>query len=527
MRYSDLTALLLLAALCGCGGSTGTTTDTSITETETPVQTDEIEMEIETEDDTVAVADALDEQLAPLLTAANVTGDAAGNRVLPEISQPLPQLGKLLFFSASLGGEFDTACVSCHHPLLGGADALSLPVGVGASEPLLLGPGRVHALSGLPNVPRNSPTVFNSGLWDGGMFWDSRVESFGKEENANGLVSSIRTPDVALGAVDADAGDSLPVAQARFPVTSDVEMRGDLAPGASNEEVRNHLAGRIGGHGTGAGEIDATQWRQAFADVYGEDSPERLVTFSRIAEALGAYERSMIFTRNPFTDYLEGDLQALTAAQKRGAILFYSEPEDGGGSCHRCHSGNSFSDNEHHTIAFPQIGFGMGDGTEDDFGRGGETGTELDRYRFRTPSLLNVAVTAPYGHAGAYESLDQVLAHYNNSGATVTAFFNGGGVCSLEQFENNSDCGNLYPNARANSEAALVKLAEERASGDSEFENLQLNNNERSDLVAFLQALTDPCVQNADCLAPWIADSEDDGPDGQQINARFNGDVGR
>ena len=83
----------------------------------------------------------------------------------------------------------------------------------------------------------------------------------------------------------------------------------------------------------------------------------------------------------------------------------------------------------HHVIAFPQIGPGKGDGRTDsegnteDFGRERETAQRNDRYRFRTASLLNIEVSAPYGHAGAYQSLDQVLRHYDNPRNSVDDYF--------------------------------------------------------------------------------------------------------
>jgi len=140
----------------------------------------------------------LNETLRVLINEAGLAGDAAFNRTLPQISDRLPQLGKLLFFSKSSSGTFDVACVSCHHPILSGADALSLPVGTGAVDSNVLGSGRVHAVTGLPNVPRNSTTVFNAGLWDSGLFLDSRVESLGKEEQANGTVSASARPTPSL-----------------------------------------------------------------------------------------------------------------------------------------------------------------------------------------------------------------------------------------------------------------------------------------------------------------------------------------
>ena len=503
-----------VAGLIGCGGGSGSGSS--------DINNDDV---VADEPDTPTVPDngndddPVDVELRAILSNQDLVGDAAFNRTLPSINDPLPQLGKVLFFSKSLGGDLDSACVTCHHPMLGGADNLSLPVGVNAVDPDLLGPGREHA-SGVPNVPRNSPTVFNTGLWDSGLFWDSRVESFGKEEFSNGAVSDIRTPDTPFNVADPDAGANLAAAQARFPVTSNEEMRGEnFEAGASNDAVRNHLAARIGGYGIGAGELGTTTWLNLFQEALDStEGAETIVTFDNIALALGEYERSMVFVDNAFAAYVAGDNDALTNQQKNGAILFFTDVDDGGAGCANCHSGDRFTDELHHVIAFPQVGHGKGDGNNDDFGRERETGDSDDRYRFRTPSLLNVAVTAPYGHAGAYETLDEVLNHYDNPGNTVENFFDDGGVCQLAQFEGVAECETLYPDAEANTQLALDKLAQERQAGTSLFENPNLNGNEEDAIVAFLESLTDPCVLDRTCLAPWIANPSED-PDGQQLNA--------
>ena len=128
-------------------------------------------------------------------TVLGLTGDPTTDRILPDINDPKAQLGKKLFFTKGLGGDEDTACVSCHHPVLRGGDGLSLPIGVGAIEPDLLGPGRLHP-SGGPTVPRNAPTTFNTGLIDQTMFLDGRVESIGKTVGLNGNDGlGIVTPD--------------------------------------------------------------------------------------------------------------------------------------------------------------------------------------------------------------------------------------------------------------------------------------------------------------------------------------------
>lgn len=196
--------------------------------------------------------------------------------------------------------------------------------------------------------------------------------------------------------------------------------------------------------------------------------------------------------------------------------------------CSGCHRGDFFTDENFHTVAFPQIGPGKGDGVtgDDDFGRERETGNPLNRYEFRTPSLLNVALTAPYGHAGAYATLPDVVRHYANPRGAVDGFFANGGWCRLPQFRQlpPSECATLYPNAQANSNAALNKLQADRASGRGQFPNIQLNDTQVADLVAFLETLTDRCAADRNCLARWIPPG-DGGPDDRQLTAvNENGD---
>lgn len=471
--------------------------------------------------DTVAET-ALDATLQQAIAEHNLRTDPTAGRNLPQITDPLPQLGKELFFSKALGGGFDAACVSCHHPALGGADNLSLSVGIGAVNPDLLGPGRVHA-GGLPLVPRNAPTVFNAGLWDTGLFWDSRIESLDKTAGTNGADSGIHTPDTLLGTSDPGAGPNLVTALAHFPVTSDVEMKtADFESGATNETVRDHLAARLGNYGVGTGELAVNTWLPAFQSAFGSNaSATELITFDNIALALGEYQRSMVFIDSPWQRYINGDTTALTETEKAGAALFFDTGGRNGSDCVDCHSGALFSDGSHEAVGFPQIGPGLGDGTagSDDFGRERETGLTTDRYRFRVPSLLNVELTAPYGHSGAYQTLRDVLDHYDNPDRTVDQFFDQGGWCSLEQFENLPNCATIYPNARNNSELSLDKLDDEQDAGTARFRNFNLNNNEIDQLVAFLQALTDPCAEDRSCLDPWIANTGSNGNDGLQLNA--------
>lgn len=466
---------------------------------------------------------ALDLELSALITQMNLNDHP--QRDLPDIDEALPQLGKKLFFTKGLGGDFDSACVTCHHPALGGTDNLSLSVGVDATVADLLGPGRIHH-DGLPPVPRNAPTVFNIGLWDRSLFHDSRVQSLNVVAGSNGDNGTIRTPDSNFNSpnsgADNNAGANLTSAQARFPVTSAEEMRGtSFEAGNSNEDVRNHLAARIGNYGEGRSELGSNSWLTEFQQAYGNnDSAENLITFDNIAHAIAEYERSMVFVDHPWQQYMDGNLSALTDNEKQGAKLFFSQPNQGGAGCAGCHSGQLFSDELHHTVAFPQIGPGKGDGNtgDDDFGRERETGNSDDRYRFRTASLLNIALTAPYGHSGSYKTLEDVVRHYVNPERSVEDYFRGDRLCRLDQFEDISGCSSLYSNAMANSTAAVNKLQQEQNSNASRLPRIRLDNNEVNQLVSFLEALTDTCAKDRNCLARWVPNAEE-AADNHQLNA--------
>ena len=148
---------------------------------------------------------ATDTALRRQLAQQGLGGDPSQGRVVPGPDAPLARLGKLLFFSKTLGSGLDVACASCHHPMLGGADALAVSIGLDAVEPDVLGPGR-STLDGRLLVGRNAPTFFNTVLLDRSMFWDGRVESLSAAAGRNGSGDGIRTPESPFGVADPRAG---------------------------------------------------------------------------------------------------------------------------------------------------------------------------------------------------------------------------------------------------------------------------------------------------------------------------------
>ncbi|TXH68892.1 MAG: cytochrome-c peroxidase [Thiothrix sp.] len=465
---------------------------------------------------TIHAAYSIDTELRSLISQHNLSGDPSRGRVIPNINSPKAQLGMRLFFNKALGGNKDTACVSCHHPLLGGGDDLALSIGIGAVNPDLLGSGRLQ-LSGHPNVPRNAPTTFNMSLWDAAIFWDGRIESLAKQPGMNGSVGGIRTPNTSLGVSDPQAGANLVAAQAKFPVTSHAEMRGDLAGTMANTYVWTHLAGRLGGFGEGAGELPQPEyWLNLFKQVYGTPTSqaEQVITTQNVFDAIGEYERSQTFTHNPWQAYIRGNTQALSESAKRGALLFYKPYQQGGGNCVACHKGDTFTDEKFYNLAMPQLGKGERGGADNthDYGRGNETKLYADRFTFRTPSLLNVEGTKPYSHAGAYYTLEAVIQHHLDPAWAVANY-----QPNRVKAENP---GIQTETMQKNTFEALYKLREDQQKGLNPLRTARLSKTSIEDLANFLRALTDPCIKSATCLAPWLPPLHED-PNGLQLEAQF------
>ncbi|WP_227173279.1 cytochrome-c peroxidase [Marinobacter sp. CA1] len=486
---TKLMTLLAAALLSACGGeSDSTTTDT-----------------------------ALNQQVRALADSQGLTGDPSQGRALPSIESPQAQLGMQLFFSKGLSGTLDTACVSCHHPFLGGGDDLPLSVGVEADLPDLLGPGRLHSSAGHhfdggPTVPRNAPSTFNIAFYDDVLFHDGRVESLDKTPGLSGAGGGIRTPDSPFGVADPTAGDNLATAQARFPVTSKEEMRGfEFEADGDNTSVRDHLASRLRGEVVA---LSGNTWLEAFRTGLEQPaaSAETLITYDNVAAALASYQNSQVLVDNPWRAFLAGDDDAIGSDAKQGALLFFTEVANGGAGCSGCHQGDFFTDEQFHVVAMPQIGRGKGDGADgtDDFGRFRETGNPDDRYAFRTPHLLNVADTGPWGHAGGYGSLEAVVRHHLNPRQAMARY-------DASQLDPSIQVSNL----QANTGRALDQLDALQAAGKSKLVTAALDDDQVQQLVAFLNALTDPCVTTPSCMAQWIPEDALLDPDSLRLHAEF------
>ncbi len=141
-------------------------------------------------------------------------------------------------------------------------------------------------------------------------------------------------------------------------------------------------------------------YRKQFQDVFGTD-----VTSDGIAKAIAAYERTVLSADAPYDRFKAGDKTALSESAQRGRKLFFGKAH-----CSACHAGPNFTDD-----AFHNVGIGM-DGKQPDPGREVISKLAGDRGSFKTPTLREIARTAPYMHDGSIKTLADVVAHYDKGG---------------------------------------------------------------------------------------------------------------
>lgn len=153
-----------------------------------------------------------------------------------------------------------------------------------------------------------------------------------------------------------------------------------------------------------------TLFDAAFPDV----STAEKFTNETAGLAIAAYERTLLANEAPFQEWLKGNTNALTDAQKRGAVLFF-----GKANCNSCHTGAALSSMEFHALGMEDLqGFGVyGNGpTEaDKQGRGGFTKRPEDMYKFKVPQLYNLKDSPFYGHGGTFTSVEEVVRYKNEA----------------------------------------------------------------------------------------------------------------
>lgn len=133
--------------------------------------------------------------------------------------------------------------------------------------------------------------------------------------------------------------------------------------------------------------------------------PGQGVSKETVAKALASFERTIVSTTSPFDRWRKGDAKAVNDSAKRGFALF-----TGKANCSLCHQGFDFSDHGFHNIGVKSL-----TGTDDE-GRFAHRKIKVLKGAFKTPTLRDIELTAPYMHNGMYKTLDEVVEHYDRGG---------------------------------------------------------------------------------------------------------------
>ena len=307
----------------------------------------------------------------------------------PRGSETLAGLGRDLFFDPALSGTGTRSCASCHRPSMAFTDGLARRV----------------SLSGARDRGRNTPTVINVGLQPG-SFYDQRTAYL--EDQITDVMGNVE-----------EMGHSVDAAAVRL------------------RSIRTYSA----------------RFRTAF------DIPDdSAVSPARLRMALAAYLRSLQALDSRFDRAARGDTALLSSSERRGFTLFMGKARCG--TCHFAPLFNgatppTFTEAEPEVIGTPAGRLGTRDGAriDPDVGRFAVDRVELHRFAFKTPTLRNIALTAPYMHNGVFRTLEEVLDFYDGGGGA------GRGIATPQQ---------TLPS-----------------------DSLHLSREEKQDIIAFLGSLTD------------------------------------
>ncbi len=211
-------------------------------------------------------------------------------------------------------------------------------------------------VEGLPGK-RQAMTIFNMAWHSNAFFWDGRAP----------LLRD----------------------QALLPIQDPLEM---------NETLENVVAKLS----------DTKEYRDQFMRAFGSE----VITAEKMALAMEQFMLSIVSYQSKYDKYLAGEV-ALTESEERGRMLFETEynpffPDQSGADCVHCHGGANFENDQYMNNGLDS------DADFTDMGREKVTNNPADRAKFKVPSLRNVAVTAPYMHDGRFQTLEEVINHYNS-----------------------------------------------------------------------------------------------------------------
>lgn len=323
----------------------------------------------------------------------------------PSAKGKLYSFGKFLFNTKTISGDRDTSCATCHLPKNGMADGLPLAVGVGGH-----GEGLSRLYDGRGTiVSRNAISLIGRGnLVTKNFFWDGKVDSdvagnffspFGSEISNQFLTALSIAATLPLTERDEFLGKTSLIAENELIYSAAGTLYADRYK-ALKEPIKKRLIE----------EERSLKDSQAWTIVAAND-----FELAHLGNALAEFITAEFgCPDSAWEKYLRGDHRAIDNAAKQGAVLFFGKAR-----CATCHTPPSFSDGKFHSLGVPQLNFGPSSRSRD-LGRASVTNKAIDLYKFRTPPLLALSATGPYGHNGIFKTIEDVVLHHVNP---TTIFF--------------------------------------------------------------------------------------------------------
>lgn len=277
------------------------------------------------------------------------------------------------------------------------AAAAMIPSSMVMAEDLQDYKDRFEALPHLPPIPAdNSMTAAKIELGNM-LFFEPRISS-------SGVISCATCHNPALGWADRiprATGHDGQVGERNTPTVLNSAFLGSQFWDGREPDLEGQALGPIEADVEMAMDLDVALerltefeiYREKFAEAFPDDDDP--ISGDNLAYSIAAFERTLNTPNSPFDRYLSGDESAISEQAKDGMVAFVDN------GCIACHRGPALTDSQFHAIQVPG---------STDLGRYLVTGEESDKYRFRTPTLRNVAVTYPYMNNGATETLEESVA---------------------------------------------------------------------------------------------------------------------
>ena len=258
-----------------------------------------------------------------------------------------------------------------------------------------------------PSVPTDNPQTIEGTALGRKLFYEPLLSNDGTQACANCHLAekSFSDPNRFSTGITGEMGtrNAMPIVNLAWNFQN--RFLWDGGAYSLEDQVDDPIENPIEMNNTWPNVVATLQATSEYPDLFEQAFGTTTITREFVAKAIAQFERTLISGNSRFDQYLLGDNNAITAQEKNGFNIFMDENR---GDCFHCH-GNEFNPLWTNN-AFHNNGL---DASFEDLGLGGVTGDPLDYGKFKSPTLRNLAYTAPYMHDGRFATLDEVINHYS------------------------------------------------------------------------------------------------------------------